>query len=137
MSTFTPPVIYDRPWFLPDSSGIQKGLFKYFQKLNPRYVSVFYLSDGSFVQDTPNGYAPDSSVVSNTNTNVPYPWNPSNPDAPYVRSDYWDVSQNPAVYTVDAISHPVWIVSVVNTITEVSAAMAAALTTAGYGACIS
>lgn len=134
---FTPPVVYDRPWFNADSDEQQKALFKYFHQLNPRYVSVFFLSDGSFVQDTPNGFAPDDSVVPNTNTNIPYPWNPSNPDAAYVVSNYWDVSQTPAVYTVYATSHEVWIKSVVNGIVEVSSEMAVALTVAGYGACLS
>ena len=136
-ATFTPPVAYDRPPFLPDSDEQQKGLFKYFKPYVPRYVMVFLLSDGSFVQDVPNGFAPDGSTVPNTNCNIPYPWDPSNPSAPFVRSAYWDVSQSPSVYTVDTTSHDVWIESVVNGIVEVSDTLAAALIAAGYGACLS
>jgi hypothetical protein len=135
--TFTPPVVYDRPPYNVDSTDEQKALFKYFQNLNPRYVSVFLLSDGSFVQDTPNGFAPDGSEVSNTNCNIPYPWDPSNPSAPYVTAVYWDVSKSPAKYTVERTSHSVWIESVVNGVVEVTDTMAAALTAAGYGACLS
>ena len=138
MATFTPPVVYDRPPYSPDSTDEQKALFKFYgHDLHPRYVMVFQLSDGSFVQDVPNGFAPDDSVIANTNCTIPYPWDADNPDQPYVRSMYVDVSQTPPKYVVDNTSHPVWIVAEYNGVCKVSAAVAALLTTAGYGACLS
>lgn len=138
MATFTPPVVYDRPPYDADATDEQKALFKFYgHDLHPRYVMVFQLSDGTFVQDVPNGFAPDDSVIANTNCNIPYPWDPDNPDAPYVRSIYVDVAQTPPEYVVDNTSHPVWIVKEYNGACEVNAATAALLTTAGYGACIS
>ena len=131
MATFTPPIVNDRPPFLPDSETLrpwEKGLFKFFSP-GPRYVMVFYLSDGSFVQDT--------ATPENSNTNVPYPWDPSNPSAPYVTSTWWDVSQTPPVFHVDTTSHPVWIVSATNSPVQVSSEMEAALIAAGYGGNIS
>lgn len=135
MSIFTPPVVNDRSTFTKESTEEQKGLFKFFTPW-PRYVSVFFLSDGSFAQDT--------ATVENSNTNTPYPWDPDNPSGAYVVSDYWDVSQSPAVYTTTKIAHSVWIVSVVNGVTEVSPATAAALTAyrftatdLGYASCLS
>lgn len=119
MATFTCPTIKDRPPYGEDASEIQKALFKFQKTLNPRYVSVFYLSDGSFVQDTP--------TAENSNTNVPYPWNPSEPSAPYATAVYYDVSQTPAPLVIDNTSHSVWIVQVFNGVSTVSAAMATAL----------
>ena len=140
MPTFTPPIVNDRPNFNADSTEEQKALFKFFHVLNPRYVQVFLLSDGSFVQDTPGGFAPDGSVVVNVQGNggqIPYPWDPSNPSAPYATSIFYDLSKTPPPRVTAYISHTIWIVSVTNGIVEVTAAMAAALTAAGYGACIS
>jgi len=125
MSTFTPPVVADRPPYNEDSSEIEKALFKFMTPLNSRYVSVFQLSDGTFVQDTP--------TTGHTNTNIPYPWNPSNPDAPYATAIYTDVSVYPPVYHVDETKHTLWVVRVFNGVTVVDSATAALLTTAGYG----
>ncbi len=133
MPTFTCPSVRDRLAFGPDATEEQKALFKFQKTLNPRYVSVFYLSDGSFVQDT--------GTAENSNTNVPYPWDPNNPSAPYVTSVYYDVSQTPAPLVIDQTSHPVWIVAVMNGVVTVSSAMATLLTNytaygTGYGALI-
>ncbi len=125
MSTFTPPTIADRPPFDADSTDIQRALFKFMTPLNSRYVSVFQLSDGTFVQDTP--------TTENSNTNVPYPWNPSDPSAPYATAIFVDVSKSPPVLTVDETSHSTWIVKVYNGVTEVDSADVALLTAGGYG----
>ena len=133
MATFTPPVVYDRPPYNPDSTEDQKALFKFFHTLNGLYVSVFALSDGTFVQDTP--------TAENSDTNVPYPWNPDNPSAPYATAVYVDVSQTPPPLVIDNTSQSVWITQVFNGVTEVSSTMATALTNytahgIGYGALI-
>jgi hypothetical protein len=133
---FTPPIVYDRGPYNPDSTEIQKALFKFFPT-SPRYVQVFFLSNGSFVQDTPNGFAPDGSVVENENTNYPYPWNFNDPSGPYNTSWYYDYSQNPPVRVIEYDKLPEWIEQYFNGVTEVSQGMANALIAAGYGACIS
>jgi len=125
--TFTPPIVYDNPPILPDG-GIANRLFRYFPN-RPRYVAVFALSNGTFVQDTP--------TPENSNTNVPYPYNPSLPDAPYATSYYVDYSQNPPQPTVSNTSHDVWITTVYLAPTYVSTEQAAILTQAGYGDLIS
>jgi len=81
------------------------------------------------VQDTP--------TPENSNTNVPYPYNPSLPDAPYATSYYVDYSQTPPQPTVSNTSHDVWITTVYLAPTYVSSEQAAILTHAGYGALIS
>lgn len=117
---------------------MQKALFRFYgHDLHPRYVMVFQLSDGTFVQDVPNGTAPDLSTIANTNCNIPYPWDADNPDQPYVRAIFTDVSKTPPEYTVENTSHAVWIVAVYNGVVKVSAAVAALLTASGYAACLS
>jgi len=90
---------------------------------------VFALSDGTFVQDTP--------TPENSNTNVPYPYNPWLPDSPYATSYYVDYSVTPPQPTVSNTSHEVWITTVYLAPTYVSDEQAAALTHAGYGDLIS
>jgi hypothetical protein len=125
--TFTPPVVYDNPPILPDAT-LANRLFRYFPN-RPRYVAVFALSDGTFVQDTP--------TKENSNTNVPYPYNPWQPDAPYATSYYVDYTQRPPQPTVSNTSHEVWITTVYLAPTYVSSEQAAVLTHAGYGDLIS
>lgn len=136
MPVFTPPIQYDRGPFAPDSTEIQKALFKW-MPTSPRFVQVFLLSDGSVVQDTPGGFAPDGSEVSNTNTALPYPWNPNDPAGPYATSVYPDYTVNPPVIVTDEEELPVWIVTLFNGATEVSEYVASQLTEAGYAACLS
>lgn len=93
-----------------------------------RYVMVFELSDGTFVQDT--------ATAENSNTNVPYPWDPSNPDKFFARSIYTDLTLRPPQQVIEDTVHSVWITRVFTTPTEVSSALAASLTSAGYGALI-
>lgn len=128
MPTFTPPTVADRPPYNADSSEVEKALFK-FMPLNSRYVSVFELSDGTFVQDT--------ATAVNANTNVPYPWDPDDPSAPYATAIYVDYTQTPPQLTSQETGHAVWIRRVYNGVTTVSDATATLLTAAGYGAYLS
>lgn len=126
MPTFTPPTAYDNPPILPDDRSIATRLFRYYPN-RARYIAVFALSDGTFVQDTPSD--------ENQNTNIPYPWNFNDPSAPYATSYYYDYeNMQPAVVNV---SHEVWITKVYLGPTYVSSDEAAALTAAGYGDLIS
>jgi len=128
VATFTPPVVRDNPPILPDSTGPAKRLFRY-SKNRARAVYVFALSDGTFVQDT--------ATAENSNTNIPYPYNPYEPSAPYASVEYVDFSQTPPVVVNQDISHDVWITKVYMSAGYVTDAEAAALTAAGYGALIS
>ena len=98
MSTFTPPLIRDRPNFNEDSTPLQKSLWAHF-RLRNRGVNVWIMSDGSVVQDTAT---PENS---NTNLTGVYPWDVNNPAAPYVRSIYIDPGASPQVPTEHDVSH--------------------------------
>ncbi len=126
MPTFTPPVVNDRPPYNPDSGQVEQALFKYFGTYYGRYVQVFALSDGSFVQDT--------ATPENADTNVPYPWNPNDASAPYSVTTYVDLAATPPAIVVDEIAHDPWILWMIDRPTPVTTATAAALTAAGYGA---
>ena len=128
MATFTPPTVYDDPPILPDSRGLANRLFRYFPN-RARYVAVFALSDGTFVQDT--------ATAENSNTNIPYPYNPWDPSAPYVTSWYTDYEANPPVLTHTSVSQNPYITKVYEGREYVTATEVAALTAAGYGALIS
>jgi hypothetical protein len=106
---------------------MQVGLWRHFENRS-RGVNVFELSDGTFVQDT--------ATSENSNTSIPYPWNPDDPSAPYVHVQNWDG-------TVTDISHAVYITTVWfgGRSYQVSAAQASALTAytahgAGYADCL-
>jgi len=103
-------------------------LFRYF-KNRARYIYVFALSDGTFVQDT--------ASAENSNTNIPYPYNPWEPSAPYSTSYYIDYTSNPPRPTVSNVAHSVWIKKVYMAPQTITADEAAALTAAGYGGLIS
>jgi len=90
---------------------------------------VFALSDGTFVQDT--------ATAENSNTNIPYPYNPWDPSAPYVTSWYTDYEATPPVLTHTSVSQNPYITKVYEGREYVSATEVAALTAAGYGALIS
>lgn len=136
MSTFTCPVAYDTPATLPLERGLGNRLFRYFAS-RKRYIAVFYLSNGTFVQDTPNGFAPDGTTVANTNCDIPYPYDFNNPSGPYSTSYYVDYTVNPPVSTVVTVSHNPYIVKLYQGASTVTAEEVALLTAAGYGACIS
>lgn len=125
MATFTPPTAYDVPPILPDSGGLANRLFRYYPN-RPRYITVFALSDGTFVQDTPSD--------ENSNTNVPYPYNPYDPSAPYSTSYYYDYENMQP--TKSEVAHEVWITKVYLGPTYVNNDEVAALTAAGYGGLI-
>ena len=127
MPTFTPPKVKDNPPILPDSTGLERRLWRYFPN-RARYVLVFKLSDGTFVQDT--------ATAENSNTNIPYPYNPYDPSAPYSTSYYINFEVNPPVPTVSYVSQNPYIAKVYMNVSTVTSAEATALTNAGYGACI-
>ena len=128
MATFTPPTVYDNPAILPDGWGIANRLFRYY-KNRARYVMVFALSDGTFVQDT--------ATPENSNTNIPYPYNPWDPAAPFATSYYINYEVSPPVPTVTTVSQNPWIAKVYQGTMYVTDAEAAALTAAGYGDLVS
>jgi len=128
MPTFTPPQVKDNPPILPDSRGIERRLWRYFPN-RPRYVMVFALSNGEFVQDT--------ATAENMNTNIPYPYDPYNPSAPYSTSYFINFEVSPPVPEKVTVSQDPYITKVYMNVTQVSDAEAAALTAAGYGDCIS
>jgi hypothetical protein len=128
MPTFTPPTVNTVPRYLPDSTPQQKGLYKFY-KPYAAFVQVFLLSDGTFVQN----YA----TPENSNTNIPYPWNPNDPSAPYSWAYYVDYSRVPARQAVESTKHAVWIVKMWDRPSTVTAAEATALQQAGYSAYIS
>lgn len=135
MPTFTPPVAYDNPAILPFSGGLANRLFRYFPS-RKRYIAVFALSDGTFVQDTPNGYDLSNNLVPVTNTNIPYPYDPYNPSAPYSTSYFINYNASPPEPTSITVSHSPYITKVYLAPTIISSAEETALTTAGYGGCI-
>lgn len=123
MSTFTPPQVQDTPPILPDSRGPAKHLFRFFPN-RFRYVTVFALSDGSFVQDT--------ATAENSNTNIPQPYNPYEPGSPYASYEFYDYDLRQPV--VEDIALPVFITKQYGYgPQEVSSDEATALTAAGYG----
>jgi hypothetical protein len=126
MATFTPPVAQDIPPILPESRGDARRLFRYYPS-RKRYIAVFKLSNGTYVQDT--------ASPENSNTNIPYPWNPDQPSAPYVSSKYYDYTLGQ--YVTEELSISPYILFVYLGVTTVSSTEAAALTAAGYGDCIS
>jgi len=142
---FTPPIAYDNPPILPYAGGLGNRLFRYFPN-RKRYIAVFALSDGTFVQDTPNGFDLSGNIVNVTNTNIPYPYDPYNPSAPYSTSYYVDYSTIPHEQVKTAVSQNPWIVKVYLGPTPISATEpittklgtveATALINAGYSGCI-
>jgi hypothetical protein len=98
MASFTPPLVKDRPTFLPDSTQAQKDLWRFFEN-RLRGVNVWILSDGSVVQDTAT---PENS---NTDMSAIYPWDTNNPKAPFVVAYYIDPGVRPQVSTAHTTSH--------------------------------
>lgn len=67
---FTPPLALTLPAFLPETKGVEWGLAKYRNVLY-QGVTVYQLSDGSFVQDY--------GTTENSNTSIPpYPLSSDN-----------------------------------------------------------
>lgn len=128
MATFTTPTVFDNPAFLPDSMGVQRRLWRYFPN-RARYVVVFALSNGTFVQDT--------ATPENSDTNVPYPYNPYDPSAPYATSYFIDYEQVPPVPAKTTYANDPYITKVYCGVVQVTASEASALTAAGYGGLIS
>lgn len=98
MASFTPPLVQDRPPYLPDSTELEKSLWRHYEN-RYRGVNVWILSDGSVVQDTAT---PENS---NTDMSGVYPWDVNNPSAPYVRSIFIDAGANPQSPTEHDVAH--------------------------------
>ena len=128
MATFTPPVAYDTPPILPDSTGSAMRLFRYTPN-RPRRVYVYALSDGTFAQSV--------ATAENSNTNIPYPYNPWEPAAPYSSASYTDYTVYPTRQVTIDTAHDVYIKKVYMTATEITTSEQNALTAAGYGGLIS
>lgn len=124
---FTPPVVADNPPFLPDSRGDQVKLFRYY-KPRVRGVNVFELSDGTYVQDT--------ATPENSNTNIPYPWDPFHTDdVPGLIVRITNLDQS-----VQTMTEPVYIVKVFyggHGSYQVDGPEHDALVAAGYANCLS
>lgn len=133
MPLFTPPTVNTLPRFLPDTVGQQKALYKFF-KPSGVIVQVFALSDGSFVQNY--------STTENSNTNIPYPWNPNDPGGPFAWGTFVNYDLDPPQTVAFQSTHSVWITKLYDRATTVTAEEAAALSAytdygIGYAACIS
>ena len=101
MATFTPPLVKDRPTYNPDSTPVEKELWRHFEN-RERGVNVWILSDGSVVQDTA------TAENSSTDMSNVYPWDVNNASAPYVTSVYIDAGANvPSVHTTSHSVYPV------------------------------
>lgn len=155
---FTPPTVQDRPTYLPDSSPRQVALMRFYQPTS-RGINVFFCSDGTYVVDTPvvdetqmptpapwvnNGpigpyeCAPGAPAGNQfgdfpglSDTNIPYPWNPNNPSAPYVYITNFDLSITEDSLDPYIVKH--WYGGHVY---EVDQATALALSAAGFGDCL-
>jgi hypothetical protein len=119
---FFPPEVADVPPFLPDTRGPALSLARHL-KPHVRGVNVFQLSNGTFVQDT--------ATEENADTNVPYPWDPSDPGGPYSYVTNFDGSivetaQDPFIVAVFYGGHS----------TPVNEATYDALESAGYSGCL-
>lgn len=135
MSKFTCPLAYLGPPILPFPHPGNR-LLKYYPS-RAQSLLVFHMSDGTFLQDFPNGFAPDGSTIANTKVGPPYPYDPFNPDGPYQTTYYMDYTQTPPKQVVVTKSHVPYIVKLYQETSVVTAAEVALLTAAGYGACIS
>ena len=78
---FTTPLVKITPPYLPETKGLPYMLFRHYA-VREAHVNVYELQDGTFVQNYPS--------PENTNTNIPYPWNPSDPTAPYATVTNWN-----------------------------------------------
>lgn len=97
-NTFTPPLYKYVPPYLPDSSELEKSLWRHFEN-RERGVNVWILSDGSVVQSDPT---PENS---NTDMSAVYPWDVNNAAAPYVRSIFIDAGARPQIPSEHDVSH--------------------------------
>ena len=98
---FTPPLVKDRPTFLPDSTELQKSLWMHYEN-RLRGVNVWILSDGSVVQDTA------TAENSSTDMSSVYPWDVNSPAAPYVTSVFIDPGASPQIPSVHTVAHSVY-----------------------------
>lgn len=134
--TFLPPVAFTNPAFLPDTKDVEFSLAKY-RNVLAQGVTVYGLSDGSFVQDYP--------TPENSSTSIPpYPLMPDQgPNFPnIINVDYTGATPgNPVTRQTTTITPYVTQVYYGGHEYPISAATAAILTAytahgTGYGDCI-
>jgi hypothetical protein len=154
LCVFEPPLVKDRPPYLPDSSPRQYALWRHFDN-RVRGVNVWKRSDGTYCVDTianyesaqthPAAYFSDDPIGPDLTTtekglsdsNVNYPWNPfpgsTNSEIPgsYAYNVNWDQT------TQDFIQNPylvrMWQGGALNIILQSDAID---LTQGGFGDCI-
>ena len=132
---FTPPQAPTLPAFLPETKGAEFALAKYRNVLN-QGVTVYALSDGTFVQDIP--------TAENTNTTVPpYPLSSDGTTVPNIINVTYTGAYpgNPPTRITTTISP--YVVTVYQggrtfTVTQAVATALAAFTShgSGYGDCL-
>jgi hypothetical protein len=98
VSTFTPPIIKDRPAYLPDSTPEQRDLWRHFEN-RYRGVNIWILASGKVITETAT---PENS---NIDTSQVYPWDVNNAYAPYVRAIYIDVGVRPQIPSEHDTAH--------------------------------
>ena len=132
---FTPPLVATLPAFLPDTKGPEFGLARYRNVMN-QGVTVYALSDGTYVQDIPS--------PENGNTNVPpYPLSSDGTTVPNIINVTYTGAYpgNPPTRIVTTVSPYVTTVyegGRTFTVTQAVATALAAFTShgSGYGDCL-
>lgn len=116
---FTTPTTKITPPILPDTRGQAYLLFRHYA-VREAHVNVYQLLDGTFVQNYP--------TPENSNTNIPLPWNPSDPTAPYSIVTNWNG-------TIDrySLANPIVRIFYGGETTMVTQDLANQLRQAGYG----
>lgn len=143
---FEPPTLAINPPFLPDSDAQQVGLWRHYRPAKVG-INVFKLNNGSFVQQqstptitamtnlaghtTSGPQPPWTPTEALLTSNVPYPWNPYYPNAPYSTVYNWTGSVTTTTLTPRIVQ--VFYGGHENLITE---STATELIAAGYGDCI-
>jgi len=142
---FQTPTVADEPPFLPDSTEVQKGLWRHYAP-GVRGVTVFLLNNGTYVQDTATPGTPGSaynesvsynamlayngapSIAAHDDVNIPYPINYNYPGDPIVQTTNWDGT------VIDTYINPYVVKEYFGgTNNVIDAQEVEALTAAGYG----
>lgn len=105
---FLPPFPRTIPPFLPDASYMEKRFWGHYN-VRRAGVNVFLLTSGDYCQTIPSPTPTDMTVstppttwepsTALKNANVPYPWNPTYPNDPYVHIQNWTGSTTTVTLT--------------------------------------
>ena len=124
---FEPPIAKGTvPQFLPDDSRETKLFFSHYAPTD-RFVNVYELSDGTFVQDYP--------TPENSNTAIPMPLDALHPGAPY--ATIWNPITQPHTPTFEALEIFVTRIFYGGRKNRVDGVTAIRLAAAGYLDCLS